>query len=39
MKNNAIGLIEVSSIAAGIQAADAMLKAAAVELVLSRSIC
>ncbi len=36
---NAIGLIELSSIAAGFQAADAMLKTSAVELLLSRSIC
>lgn len=39
MANNSIGLIELSSIAAGWQACDAMLKAAAVELVLARSIC
>lgn len=39
MKRNAIGLIELSSIASGIEVADAMLKAAAVELLLSRSIC
>jgi microcompartment protein CcmL/EutN len=32
-------LIELSSIAAGFQAADSMLKAADVELVLSRTIC
>jgi microcompartment protein CcmL/EutN len=36
---NSIGLIELSSIAAGFQVADAMLKAAAVTLVLARSIC
>jgi microcompartment protein CcmL/EutN len=36
---NSIGLIELSSIAAGFQVTDAMLKAAAVDLVLSRSIC
>jgi microcompartment protein CcmL/EutN len=36
---NSIGLIELSSIAAGFQVSDAMLKAAAVDLVLSRSIC
>ena len=35
----AIGLIELSSVAAGFQVADAMLKAAAVDLLLSRSIC
>lgn len=36
---NAIGLIEYSSIARGIGSADAMVKAAAVELVISRTIC
>ena len=36
---NSIGLIELSSIAAGYQVADAMLKASEVELLLSRSIC
>lgn len=35
----AFGLIELTSIAAGFQVCDAMLKAAGVELVLSRSIC
>jgi microcompartment protein CcmL/EutN len=39
MKKTSIGLIELTSIAAGYQAADAMLKAAEVELLLSRSIC
>lgn len=39
MEYNAIGLIEYSSIARGIGSADAMLKAAAVELVISRTIC
>lgn len=34
-----VGLIELSSIAAGFQVVDAMLKAADVELVLSRTIC
>jgi microcompartment protein CcmL/EutN len=34
-----MGLIELSSIAAGFQVCDAMLKAADVELVLSRSVC
>jgi len=34
-----IGLIEFSSIAKGIEAADAMLKASAVELVMNRTIC
>jgi microcompartment protein CcmL/EutN len=36
---NSIGLIELSSIAAGFEVCDAMLKAANVELVLSRTIC
>jgi microcompartment protein CcmL/EutN len=36
---NCIGLIELSSIAAGFQVCDAMLKAADVELVLARTIC
>jgi microcompartment protein CcmL/EutN len=39
MANNSIGLIELTSIASGFQACDAMLKAANVQLVLSRSIC
>ena len=39
MANNSIGLIELGSIAAGYQVADAMLKAAGTELLLSRSIC
>lgn len=39
MARNSIGLIELTSVAAGFQACDAMLKAADVELVLSRSIC
>jgi microcompartment protein CcmL/EutN len=39
MLKNAIGLIELSSIAAGYQVADAMLKTADVEILLSRSIC
>lgn len=39
MARNSIGLIELSSIAAGFQVVDAMLKAADVELVLSRTIC
>jgi microcompartment protein CcmL/EutN len=39
MEYNAIGLIEYSSIARGIGSADAMVKAAAVELVISRTIC
>jgi microcompartment protein CcmL/EutN len=36
---NSIGLIELGSIAAGMEACDAMLKAADVELLLARSIC
>ena len=39
MANNSIGLIELTSIAAGFQVSDAMLKAANTELLLSRSIC
>jgi microcompartment protein CcmL/EutN len=39
MAKNSIGLIELTSIAAGFQAADAMLKASDVEMMLSRSIC
>ena len=39
MGEKAIGLIELSSVAAGFLAADAMLKAANVYLILSRSIC
>lgn len=36
---NSIGLIELTSIAGGYQAGDAMLKAADVQMLLSRSIC
>ena len=36
---NSIGLVELTSIAAGYQAADAMLKVSDVQLLLSRSIC
>ncbi len=36
---SALGLIELSSIARGMHATDAMLKAAEVQLVMSRSIC
>lgn len=36
---NSIGLVELSSIAAGMQAADTMLKTSDVELLISRSIC
>ncbi len=39
MSKNSIGLIELGSIASGFQVADAMLKAADVELVLARTIC
>jgi microcompartment protein CcmL/EutN len=39
MAKNSIGLLELTSIAAGYLACDAMLKASDVELVLSRSIC
>jgi bacterial microcompartment shell protein len=39
MTLNAIGLIELSSIAAGFNVTDTMLKAADTELILSRSIC
>jgi microcompartment protein CcmL/EutN len=39
MSKDSLGLIELTSIASGYQACDAMLKAAAVDLVLSRSIC
>lgn len=36
---NSIGLIELSSIASGFEAADMMLKTSQVELILSRTIC
>jgi microcompartment protein CcmL/EutN len=39
MTKNAIGLIELSSVAAGYLVSDAMLKAARVDLLLSRTIC
>lgn len=39
MNDKAIGLIELSSVAAGFQVADTMLKAGTVRLLLSRSIC
>lgn len=39
MNEKAIGLIELSSVAAGYQVADAMLKAGTVRLLLARSIC
>lgn len=37
--NNAIGGVELSSVAKGLESADAMLKTAEVSLLLSRSIC
>ena len=37
--SNAIGIIELSSIAAGYQVQDGMLKAAAVETLIARTIC
>ncbi len=39
MKKNSIGLVELSSVAAGFLVADAMLKAANVELLMNRTIC
>jgi microcompartment protein CcmL/EutN len=39
MEMNSIGLVELTSIAAGYNVADVMLKTSAVELMLSRSIC
>src|SRR5256884_958262 len=39
MAKDSLGLIELTSIASGFLTCDAMLKAAAVDLVLSRSIC
>lgn len=39
MEKNSIGLIELTSIAAGMHAADIMLKTSQVELILSRTIC
>ena len=39
MALNSIGLIEMTSIASGFVVCDAMLKSAAVELLLARSIC
>jgi microcompartment protein CcmL/EutN len=39
MSDKAVGLIELSSIAAGFLAADTMLKSSNVRLILSRSIC
>ena len=39
MALDSIGLVEATSIAAGVLAQDAMLKAASVELLLARTIC
>ena len=39
MARNSVGLIELSSIAAGFEVCDAMLKTADVDLVLARTIC
>ncbi len=39
MKEKSIGLLELSSVATGFRAADTMLKAGDVRLLLSRSIC
>ena len=39
MTKNAIGIVELSSIAAGYATSDAMLKAANVDMLLARSIC
>ena len=39
MNEKSIGMIELSSVAAGFQVADSMLKAGNVRLFLSRSIC
>ena len=36
---NSIGLLELTSVAVGYMALDAMLKAASVEILLARSIC
>ncbi len=39
MKMNSLGLVELTSVASGMQAADIMLKTSEIELVLSRTIC
>lgn len=39
MIGNCVGLIELTSIAAGFEVCDAMLKAADVELLVSRTVC
>ncbi|MBU2636190.1 MAG: BMC domain-containing protein, partial [Bacteroidetes bacterium] len=36
---NSIGLVELSSVAAGFEVADTMLKTSEVELLVMRSIC
>ena len=36
---NAIGMIETNSIPLGVNAADAMLKAASVELITAQPVC
>lgn len=39
MADKSIGLLELSSVASGFQAVDAMLKTASIEVLLARSIC
>jgi len=39
MERNAVGVVELTSVAAGFEVADALLKAASVELLVSRTIC
>ena len=39
MELSAVGMIELNSIAKGVEAADAMLKTADVELVIAQPIC
>ncbi|MFH1138240.1 MAG: BMC domain-containing protein [Pseudomonadota bacterium] len=39
MEYRAVGLVELNSVAKGVQAADEMLKAANVELILARPVC
>jgi len=39
ISQNAIGLIELSSISVGYLVTDSMLKTASVELILSRTVC
>lgn len=39
MEHRAIGLVEVNSVAKGLECADAMLKAADVDLIMARSAC